>query len=151
MSDYETEIMRRLNADPTIRALFAPPKQPRYRYFQTPDGTMFIWTTEKMGDGKYASAIYQPTGEGSRSGKAKVTEWKPVREVRHATRVAAKARALKLWRDHNTAHPEWVAADQARRERAQAAFNKRQADLRLRWFSRTGTWRPEWGPTPEGN
>lgn len=102
-NEIEREIVRRLNADPAIRAVldYISPRQPRYRYFESPDGTMFIWTTEKMGDGKYASAIYQPTGSGSRSGKA--TTWRKVREVHHATRRAAKARALALYRKYEEA------------------------------------------------
>jgi len=96
-SDIEQEIMDRLNADPTIRALFSSGRDPRYRYWQTPDGAMFIYTTEKMADGKYASAIYRPTGKGSRSGRRKVTQWTRTREVHHATRKAAKARAYRLF------------------------------------------------------
>jgi hypothetical protein len=97
--DIAREIERRLNADPAIRDLlgYIGGRQPRYRYWETPDGAMFIYTTETMPDGKYASAIYRPVGKGSRSGKRNVTEWKPVQEVRHTTRKAAKARALRLY------------------------------------------------------
>lgn len=93
------EIERRLNADPTIRALLErfTPRDPNYRYWQSPDGAMFIYTTEKMGDGKYASAIYRPTGRGARSGRAQVQQWRTTREVHHATRKAAKARAYRLY------------------------------------------------------
>jgi hypothetical protein len=103
--DIAREIEARLNADPTIRALLASftPREPRYRYWQTPDGTMFLYTTEKFSDGKYGSAIMAPYGKGSRSGKKNVTAWKPTREVHHATRKAAKARALKLYNEHDRA------------------------------------------------
>lgn len=130
--------------DPAIQDVLRAisPRQPRYRYWESPDGTMFVYTTEKMGDGKYASAIYQPTGKGSRSGvKAKVTEWKPVREVRHGTRKAAKDRALRLWTAHDKAHPEWGAAREAKRE-------ARNDAVRLRYFRRTGRWQERWGPVP---
>ena len=99
--DIAREIERRLNADPAIqevlRAIGYGTRQPRYRFWQTPDGAMFIFTTEKFPDGKYGSAIYQPTGKGARSGRRAVTEWKPIREVHHRTRRAARARALALY------------------------------------------------------
>ena len=105
------EITARLNADPTIRALFAT-RQPRYRYWETPDGWTFIYTTETFGDGKYGSAIYRPTGKGARSGKGKVTEWTLTREQHHRTRRAAKARALRLYVEYIEAttgtRPEWA-------------------------------------------
>lgn len=75
-------------------------REPSYRYYQTDDGAMFIWTTERMGDGKFASAIFRPYGPGSRSGKRNVTRWRTQREVHHRTRRAAKARAYSLYRDH---------------------------------------------------
>jgi hypothetical protein len=99
-TEIAQEIERRLASDPAVQELLQAlwPRDPRYRYWQTPDGAMFIYTTEKMGDGKYASAIYQPTGKGSRKGKRFVTSWRITREVHHATRKAAKARALTLYR-----------------------------------------------------
>jgi len=95
------EIERRLWADPTIREILRDlfPRDPRYRYWQTPDGTMFIYTTERMGDGKYASAVLRPTGKGSRSGKSHVTAWRTTREVHAKTRKAAKARAYRLYQE----------------------------------------------------
>ena len=86
-----------INSDATLRGLFAV-RQPRYRYFQSPDGTMFLWTTETFSDGKYGSAVLTPTGKGARSGKRNVTGWRTTREVHHTTRTAAKARALRLYR-----------------------------------------------------
>lgn len=73
-------------------------REPRYRYYQTSDGTMFIWTVERMGDDKYASAVYVPYGPGARSGKP--TKWRARREVHHKLRRAAKARAYALYREH---------------------------------------------------
>lgn len=70
-------------------------REPRHRYFETKRGWMFIWTTERMGDGKYASAVYVPQGSGSQSGKAR--RWVATQERHHSTRTAAKARALRLY------------------------------------------------------
>ena len=103
MTQVEDEIVRRLNADPALRALLAPPRAPRYRYWETPDGRMFLYTTETFPDGKYGSGIMQPYGPGARSGRKRVTRWKPVREVHHATRKAAKARAYRLFTEHRDA------------------------------------------------
>jgi len=141
MVTFQEGFRRLVEGDPTLRALFTT-RQPRYRYFQATDGAMFFWTTETMGDGKYVSGIYQPYGEGSRSGKAKVTKWKPVRQVHHATRRAAKTRALTLWTAHDKAHPEWAAEREARRI-------ARNDAVRLRWYRRTGRWPDSWGPIPE--
>ena len=140
-TDFATRFRDLIERDPTLRSMFAT-RQPRYRYWQTPDGAMYFWTTETLGDDKYASGIYQPYGPGSRSGKAKVTQWRPVRVVHHSTRKAAKARALALFRAAGAKHPEWQAEVQNRHD-------KRQHTLRLRWSRHTGTWRDEWGPRPE--
>lgn len=77
-------------------------RQVRFRYFQRGNGPMFCWTIEKI-DGKYQSYVYRPTGPGTRVGKAE--EWQLVeaptskwKQVRHAKRKAAKARALRLYR-----------------------------------------------------
>ena len=99
LTALERDIEARLNADPTIRDLlgYIGGHQPRYAYWETPDGAMFIYTTETFSDGKYGSAVYRPVGKGSRSGKRAITEWKPTREVHHSKRKAAKARALRLY------------------------------------------------------
>lgn len=96
--------------DPTLEAMGArtfrdvmrmfTPRDPRYRYWETPDGWQFHYTTEKMGDGKYASAQYQPVGKGARSGKKNITRLSVRREVHHTTRRAARARAYKLFQKH---------------------------------------------------
>lgn len=76
------------------------PRDPRFRYFETPDGRCFLWTTERFSDGKFGSAVLVPAGKGARSGRAAVTTWRSRREVHHSTRKAAKARALKLYQQH---------------------------------------------------
>jgi hypothetical protein len=78
-------------------------REPRYRYFQRDGGPMFCWTVERDEDGKYLSFVYRPVGAGARSGtatrwelvEAKSSKWK---QVKHAKRKAAKARALRLSR-----------------------------------------------------
>jgi hypothetical protein len=72
-------------------------RDPRFRYYEDARGTMYLWTTERMGDGRFGSAVLVPFGPGSRSGRGKVTRWKTTREVHHSTRKAAKARALRLY------------------------------------------------------
>lgn len=70
-------------------------RDPRQAYWQTPRGWMFVYTTERMGDGKFGSAVYVPHGPGSQVGRA--TRWKVQGEVHHATRTAAKARAYRMF------------------------------------------------------
>lgn len=67
-------------------------RDPRYRYFEHRQW-MYCWTTEKMGDGKYAAFIYKPIGKGSQSGNAR--RWEMVKEIHFTKRSTAKARALK--------------------------------------------------------
>lgn len=87
-----------LNAEPALAVLF--PRQPGYRFWTDPHGVRFCWTTERLGDGKFAAFVYRPVGPGSRSGKAR--SYKLAREVRLKTRKAAKARAAKWF---NIANP----------------------------------------------
>ena len=76
------------------------PRDPRFRYFQCRVcRTGFLWTTERFSDGKFGSAVLVPTGPGSRSGKP--SAWRTTREVHVNTRKAAKARALRLYRQHH--------------------------------------------------
>lgn len=83
-----------LNAEPALAVLF--PRQPAYRFW-THNGWRYCFTTERMGDGKYAAFVYRPVGKGARSGKAR--SFKLTREVRFRTRKAAKARAAKWHTD----------------------------------------------------
>lgn len=73
--------------------------QARYRYFGArgadgaKPGHMYFWTVETIdGSGKYASGIYAFNPKMGRLGG-----WTPTRVVKHKTRKAAKARALKLY------------------------------------------------------
>jgi hypothetical protein len=78
-------------------------EQPSYRYFRHGQWR-FGWTTERVGNDKYAAFIYRPIGPGSQSGKAK--RWKLIKEVRFKKRCTAKARAL-LWQTRSyKEHPE---------------------------------------------
>ena len=70
-------------------------REPRYRYFGH-RGWLYCWTTERMGDGKYASFVYRPIGPGSQSGKAK--RWKLTKETHFTKRSTAKAHALNWYR-----------------------------------------------------
>jgi hypothetical protein len=70
------------------------PRDPRYRYWSH-GGRRFGWTTERMGDGKFAAFEMRPVGKGSRSGRAEYL--KLVREVHFAKRSTAKARARRWY------------------------------------------------------
>jgi hypothetical protein len=75
------------------------PHEPSYRYWTGEDGWRYCWTTEKMGDGRYAAFMYKPVGKGARSGKA--TSFVLVKEIHFNKRTTAKARAAKWF---NTRH-----------------------------------------------
>jgi hypothetical protein len=89
-----SETTRRLNE--MVRRF--TPRQPNWNYFQSKDGWIFGWSTERMGDGKFAAFIHKPRGKGARSGKAQA--WIKVRELHFAKRATAKARALKWMKTH---------------------------------------------------
>jgi len=89
-----------INGDASLRGLFMAARVPRYRYWQASDGAMFVWTTERFSDGKFGSAVLVPTGPGARSGRRKVTSWRTTREVHVQSRALAKARALRLFKQH---------------------------------------------------
>lgn len=70
-----------------------PAQEPHWRYFSNrgrPE--QFCWTTQSDG-GQYRSWIYGPCDE---QGVAGEPVFERTREVTHATRKAAKARALRL-------------------------------------------------------
>lgn len=98
----QSEELRRVNQILSDH-FFGHTREPRWRFFQTPDGYRFFWTTEKYEDdahwmaGKYVSGVYKPVGKGSRSGKASRLELIESKCVGHKTRRAAKARALRLY------------------------------------------------------
>jgi len=75
------------------------PRDPRYRYWTGDDGWRYCWTTEKLGDDKYAAFLYKPVGKGARTGKAR--SYVLVKEVHFVKRSSAKARAAKWF---NTRH-----------------------------------------------
>lgn len=70
------------------------PRDPSYRYFSY-RGWMYCWTTERMGDGKFAAFIYKPIGRGARTGKAE--RWQMVKELHFTKRSTAKARAYRWY------------------------------------------------------
>jgi hypothetical protein len=78
------------------------PREARWRYFGSLNGRgwAFAWTTEKV-RGKYQSFAWKPAKGG----------WERVRTVEHATRKAAKARALRMAAQR---HPERYAKAGAR-------------------------------------
>lgn len=95
VDDVGRRIMARIAE--TSPELFA--RDPNYRYYEcSVCRAQFIWTTERMGDGKFCSAIYAPTGKGSRSGRPE--QLKATREVHHRKRKDAKARAYRLYEKH---------------------------------------------------
>jgi hypothetical protein len=70
------------------------PREPRWRYWTGPDGRLFCWTTERMGDGKFAAFEMRPYGPGARTNPDR---WKKVREVHFTKRNTAKSRAAKWY------------------------------------------------------
>lgn len=73
---------------------------------------MFFWTVERYDAdadtrfaGMYVSGAYQPTGAGSRSGRART--WQLVNDSLggHELRKDAKARAQRLYRAWRDGHP----------------------------------------------
>lgn len=99
MSERDKRILEEIiNSDATLRAMFTT-RDPRYRYWQTPDGRMFLYTTERFSDGKFGSAVLVPYGPGARSGRRRVSGWRTSREVHHARRKDARARAYRLYSD----------------------------------------------------
>jgi len=80
-------------------------KQARFRYWQTGDGPMFVYTVEpynlrypegQVAQGRYESVVYMPRGKG------RARQWIAVPESRsyHVLRKDAKARAWKLREAH---------------------------------------------------
>lgn len=77
---------------------------PDVRMFRTcADGYVTGWTVEtdaSMMEGRWGSMVWKPVGPGARTGSPK--EWALVPSMTgiHRTRRAAKARAARLWRQH---------------------------------------------------
>jgi hypothetical protein len=95
--EEQTAMTKRVQERLNQALAYLQPRDPRYRYWQSKDGRMFVYTTERFSDGKYGSAVYVPTGKGARSGRKNVEQWDVRQEVHHSTRKAAKARALRLY------------------------------------------------------
>lgn len=86
------------------------PREARWAYWQDGTGPMFVYNTERIAtrdpddpaNGQFESAVFEPYGPGSRSGKAKT--WRVRRDSRslHVLRRDAKERAYRLyceWRE----------------------------------------------------
>ncbi len=87
--ELNREFHRIIAQTPELARLF--PRSPNERYWTDDRGWRYGWTTERMGDSKFAAFVYKPTGRGSRSGKA--TSFKLVRELHFRKRSTAKERA----------------------------------------------------------
>jgi len=94
------------NADVARRIAELMPREARWAYFQRGRGPMFVYNTERINErfptranGMFESAIFEPIGKGSRSGKA--VAWKVRADSRslHTLRRDAKARAYRLYRE----------------------------------------------------
>lgn len=81
-------------------------REPRHRTFrECADGWIFGYTidpTDPIMEGRYASLVWKPVGKGARSGKGRAERWDPVPTLFgiHRTKRQAKARAARLWRQH---------------------------------------------------
>jgi len=79
----------------------------RWAYWQDGRGPMFVYNTERIrtrdprdrANGKFESAVFEPYGPGSRSGKAE--RWRVREDSRslHDLRRDAKARAYRLYQE----------------------------------------------------
>jgi hypothetical protein len=93
-------IRQRLLASGLYPFLAEPLPGPRSRYFCFPRSqARFCWSTEAT-EGKYFSWVWAPRGPGARTGKAITFE--RTKTMTHATRKAAKARALRLYSQADT-------------------------------------------------
>ena len=105
--------MRLLQQDyDTFAPMFMPDGSARQRQWSAEDGWIIVYTTERVDrgrwGGKFVTMAYRPEGKGSRTGNAE--RWRRVYARPFATRKAAKARALALYREHS---PRWAARNPA--------------------------------------
>ena len=100
-AEMNAGIRRMFENDPRLAYLFGG-RDPRCREWTCEDGWVVVYSTERMGTGKFEVAAYKPTGRGARSGQARQAV--KVYERQFATRKAAKARAIALFRKHS---PRW--------------------------------------------
>ncbi len=118
--DWDTlgeRITRRLmQADPEgWAAAFLPDGSARTAQWHAEDHWIIAYSTERVYgnpqapfDGKFVAMTYRPVGKGARTGKAE--RWRRTYMRGFATRKAAKARALALYREHS---PKWAARNPA--------------------------------------
>lgn len=99
MDDGREVIRRIIESSPYLREMFPVYRSPRYRYWETADGTMFGYTTERV-EHRFESFVYRPYGKGSRSGKQSVKNWRMTDERSHRLRKDAKARAYRMYTQH---------------------------------------------------
>lgn len=82
----------------------------RFAEWEAEDGWLVSYTTSRIVggvfDGRYLVTAHRPTGTGSRSGRGRAQHWTLAYSRAFATRKAAKARAVTLYRQHS---PKWAA------------------------------------------
>lgn len=96
---YEADVLDRLRQ--------FMPREARFAYWQKDNGPMFVYNTERINtrnpddraNGCFESAVFEPYGPGSRTGKA--TRWRKKKDSSslHDLRRDAKARAYRLYRE----------------------------------------------------
>lgn len=108
------EILARMSA-PSARSKrpdvpLNDPGRDRSAEWETEDGWLISYSTQRIVggayDGKFLVTAHRPKGKGSRSGRGKATYWELAYARPFATRKAAKARALQMYRQHS---PRWAA------------------------------------------
>lgn len=69
------------------------------------DGWVIGYTTGRIQggphDGRFATLVYRPVGKGSRGGRATAQEWELAKLQPAATRKLARARGVRLFRQHD--------------------------------------------------
>lgn len=114
MTDLGAQLAARLLAsDPDRWAdILLPDGSARHRQWMAEDGWLVVYTTERAEGGPWAGKFvvmtYRPQGKGARTGKAR--QWVRNYARAYATRKAAKARAVALYRQHS---PRWAASHPA--------------------------------------
>jgi hypothetical protein len=92
------------------RAMASDPGVGRSTEWEAEDGWLIGYSTTRVKggvlDGKFLVTAHRPKGKGSRSGRGKAAYWELHYARAFATRKAAKARALQLYRQHS---PRWAA------------------------------------------
>lgn len=99
LEELSAELMRALDRMPSRHG------RARHTLWRTcADGWVVGYTTERIvggeHDGKYATLVYKPIGRGARGGRKTATQWELVKQQPAATRKLARARGVKLWKQH---------------------------------------------------